>query len=110
MTHVAVGLQDNQSLPTSTPASSSGESLERKGKSEMTASITSAAASTASSATSDGPEHLESAHWRFEAPNLILDTNTGKARLHPVWSQVVLAMDLTFSQQWPKFEFCAGFL
>ena len=82
MIPVALDLQDDQCLPTSTPASSSADDLEGKGAGEMTGSTTSAAASTASSATSDGPEHLESAHWRFEAPNLILDTNTGKARLH----------------------------
>lgn len=80
--HASLGLQDDQCLPTSMPASSSGDHPEGGGEGEMTASMTSAAASTASSATSDGPEHLESAHWRFEAPNLILDPKTGKARLH----------------------------
>jgi len=70
-------MQDDQSLPSSTPASSSRDRHEHEGKVEI-ASCTSAAASTAGSATSDGPEHLESGHWRFEAPNLILDTETGK--------------------------------
>lgn len=77
--YAALGLQDDQCLPTSTPASSSGDQLGREGEGATTASVTSAAASTASSAASDGPEHLESAHWQFEAPNLILDPKTGKA-------------------------------
>ena len=59
------------------PASSSRDPLEHEGKVEV-ASCTSATASTAGSATSDGPEHMESGHWRFEAPNLILDTEAGK--------------------------------
>ncbi len=76
-------MQDDQSLPSSTPASSSRDPLEHEGKVES-ASCTSAAASTAGSATSDGPEHLESGHWRFEAPNLILDTEAGKVLAHLV--------------------------
>ena len=72
-----VGVQDDQSLPRSIPASNSKDALEHVGKVEI-ASCTSAAASTAGSATSDGPEHLETGHWRFEAPNLILDTEAGK--------------------------------
>lgn len=70
-------VQDDQSLPSSTPASSSRDPLEHEGKVEI-ASCTSAAGSTAGSATSDGPEHLASSHWRFEGPNLILDTEAGK--------------------------------
>ncbi len=69
--------QDDQSLPASTPALSSGDPLEREGKVEI-ASCTSAGASIAGSATPGGPEHLDSGHWRFEAPNLILDTEAGK--------------------------------
>ena len=76
-------MQDGQSLPSSTPASSSRDPLEHEGKVEVV-SCTSAAASTAGSATSDGPEHLETGHWRFEAPNLILDTEAGKVLIHIV--------------------------
>ncbi|KAA6415277.1 MAG: hypothetical protein FRX49_13639, partial [Trebouxia sp. A1-2] len=68
--------KDDQSLPSSTPASSSRGPLEHEGKVEI-ASCTSATASTAGSATSEGPEHLASSHWRFEGPNLILDTEAG---------------------------------
>ncbi len=65
------------------PASSSRDPLEHEGKVEI-ASCTSAAASTAGSAASDGPEHLESGHWRFQAPNLVLDTEAGKVLAHLV--------------------------
>ncbi|KAL0046520.1 hypothetical protein WJX82_002723 [Trebouxia sp. C0006] len=93
---VATDDKDDQSLPRSIPASNSRDALEHVGKVEI-ASCTSAAASTAGSATSDGPEHLETGHWRFEAPNLILDTEAGK-----VWRcEVDIAAVATTCSEWP---------
>lgn len=76
---VAVVDKDDQALPRSVSASSSGgeSHVEQEGKVEA-ASNTSAPASTAGSVASDGPEHLESGHWSFEPPNLILDKEAGK--------------------------------
>lgn len=56
--------------------------LEREGRVEV-ASSSSAAASTSGSIStaSGGPDHLESQHWSFQPPNLILDTQSCKVQL-----------------------------
>ncbi|KAL0036895.1 hypothetical protein WJX77_003973 [Trebouxia sp. C0004] len=88
--------KNDQSLPSSMPALSSRDPLQHEGKVEL-ASCMSAAVSTAGSATSDGPEHLDSGHWRFEAPNLILDTEAGK-----VWRcEVDIAAVARTCSEWP---------
>ena len=74
-----LGVQDDQSVPASVPASMHEDHLEREGRVEV-ASSSSAAASTCGSIStaSGGPDHLDSRHWSFQPPNLILDTHACK--------------------------------
>ncbi|KAL3156053.1 hypothetical protein ABBQ32_013041 [Trebouxia sp. C0010 RCD-2024] len=76
---IALENQDDQSVPASIHASMREDHLEREGRVEVGSSSSAAASTSGSISTaSSRPDHLDSRHWTFQLPNLILDTQACK--------------------------------